>query len=444
MKNFSIIVNHGSKEKFGCRRRCEYCNWQRLRGFTTSKPDITKIKLNKAKGYITISGGGDPLCANFIDSVMEYIPDLIAKIRKIGRQPRIITREISVFRSIKKKCGHIYLSLSYDTMTIREILKDKDNIDTIRQQARTDLFEMTMVIDNHINIKSIMKDLVEISKLKILIGTDFPITIRENLRSALYLDKKDAKYILAMLRGILRNENYFDTIRWLPAKVCLEDNMYIIEKMGCFNNRNLLSGRDITPNYEMVASYLTHNEHTLVFGGFARYYLLNTELKTLDPYFNDAASYSDIDAFVEVKELNNVLDVLAKYGFSIKKVLSRHRIQLSSQFDRQFLIDINIVDNIETAKTIVSEGDISITRLCVHDGNIIKFKGFSERELICMKGRLLAHSYKFLNLKRREMSEKKLLDKFILKGWKISKMSFIEKIKKFFYKLKGKRKHVQY
>jgi len=435
--NYSIIVNHGDTNKFGCSRRCEYCNWQRLRNFGKSLPDITNQNFDDAKGYITISGGGDPLWSGNQRSVMDYIPFLVTQIIAKGHKPRIITREVSNFKAVTEEThANIYLSLSYDEIVIKEILANHELSNFIIGLAKKQLIEMTIVAGAELDLRQIGLPIFEICKLQDTLGIKFPITIRENLRSIKYL-KKD--YIHKVLEHIRKNIlNYEPDIRWLPAKVCLDDNIYIIAPHKCFGYHVKLYGNEITPNYVEAFNLLSNNQHYMVFGSVARYiatyqYLQNCELKI--PIY--MPEYHDIDVFVEEGYLNNLIEKLSALGFTRNKRISEHKIRIYHPLDTAFSIDINLVQNIDIAKVIVSEALYNINRIGILNGDLLIFKGFDYTDLLTFKARELPHRWDYLNFNRRDKSEEKMFTKLSTRGWKIYRMSIFGRILQAYYKIQA-------
>lgn len=435
--NYSIIVNHGDGINFGCSRRCEYCNWQRLKGFGQSLPNIANENFENAKGYITISGGGDPLWSKKQASVMDYIPFVISQIIAKGYKPRIITREIRNFMAVSEEThAKIFLSLSYDEIVKSEILQSEDIRKFIASLAKQKLIEMTIVASATLDINEISRKIKYIASFQEMIGEYFPITIRENLRSVKYL-KKD--YIHELLEYIKHTIPEYDPeIRWLPAKVCLEDNIYIVAPHKCFGYHDHLQGKEITPNYAEVFNILSNNSHYMLFGSVARYIVAYTHLQTCKlklPIF--MPDYNDIDAFVEEDYLNALLDKLHSIGFTRYTRVSPHKYRVCHPLDASFTIDINLIKSIDIAKVIVSEALYNINRVGIVDGEILTFKGFSIDDLLTFKARELPHKWDYLNFQRRDKSEFQILNKLITNGWKIKRMNIFQRYLQAYYKLQA-------
>lgn len=433
--NYSIIVNHGISSRFGCSRRCSYCNWQRLKGFDTSLPDITNEIFDKAKGYITISGGGDPLWSSNNASVFDYIPFVVDQIVAKGFKPRIITREVANFKRIKEETGvNIYLSLSYDTIVEQEVLCSNILKTFLNKMAKSGMMEMTIVSEPWLNLESLAFYIREMGKMMRQIGATFPITIRENLRSVKYL-RKDLVH--ATLEKIKELSKVDTEIRWLPAKVCLDDNIYIFSPQECFNGRSKLFGNSITPNYVEVFNIASNNQHYAVFGSVAKYIALYQNYQERGIQLEDLPEYNDLDVFVEEKFFNTFKDKLHLLGFNKCKRVSEHKFRIWHPLDVAFGIDVNIVENIEIAKVIISEALYNINRVCIINGKIITFEGFSYGDLMDRVARALPHRWDYLNFARRAKSEQRALNKLESKGYMIVKMTFTGKIKQAYYKLQA-------
>jgi len=436
--NYSIIVNHGNSTKFGCSRRCSYCNWQRLKGFNTSLPDITNEIFDKAKGYITISGGGDPLWSGDNDSVFDYIPFVVDQIVAKGYKPRIITREIANFKRIKEETGvNIYLSLSYDTIVEREVLGSNILKTFLNKMAKSGMMEMTIVAEPWINIKSLAFWIKEIGKMMQQIGATFPITIRENLRSVKYLRKE---LVHATLEKIKELSKVNTEIRWLPAKVCLDDNIYIFSPQECFNGRSKLFGNSITPNYVEVFNIASNNQHYAVFGSVAKYIALYQNYQERGIQLEDLPEYNDLDVFVEERFFNTFRDKLYYLGFNKCKKVSEHKFRIWHPLDVAFGIDVNIIETIEIAKVIISEALYNINRVCIINGNIITFEGFSYGDLMNKVARALPHRWDYLNFSRRDKSEANVKQKLLAMKVEIKPMTIIGRILQAYYKTEARIK----
>jgi len=437
--NYSIIVNHGDTGSFGCSRRCQYCNWQRLRDFGKSLPDITNESFENAKGYITISGGGDPLYEGNSNSVMDYIPYVLNQIVFKGHKPRIITREISKFKEVVETTGiNTFLSLSFDDIVIQEIKFKPELQQFIKKLARHKLMEMTVVATPELNIRELVLRINKIAALQLDIDTDFPITIRENLRSVKYL-KKD--YIHEILEHIRKNLTMEADIRWLPASVCLNDNIYIVAPQKCFQYKTHLRGNEITPNYVELFNILSNNQHYLLFGSVAKYIAAYNEVLKINQLPIYLPPYHDMDIFVdEIYANTNLLGQLQRLGFTKMKRVSDHKLRVYHPLDAEFSVDVNLIKNIDIAKTIVSEGLYNINRVAIHNGKVETYKGFSYTDLLTMKAKELPHKWDYLNFARRDKSEAHVKQKLLAMKVEIKPMTIIGRILQAYYKTEARIK----
>jgi len=433
--NYSVIVNHGDENNFGCSRRCAYCNWQRLKKFGKSLPDISDENFENAKSYITISGGGDPLWSGNNDSVMDYIPFLLEQIVAKGYKPRIITRELANFKRIKEETGiNIYLSLSYDEIVYHEIINNVDLKIFLKQMAKAGMMEMTIVADPWLDINELASQVRNIVRLQIQSGAIFPITIRENLRSIKYLRKDLVHNILENIR---ESSGFDVNLRWLPAKVCLEDNIYITAPHRCFNDRTKLFGKYITPNYMEVFNIASNNQHYALFGSVAKYIAMYQYFQENKMNLQNLPVYNDIDVFVEENYFNTFRSKLQDLGFTKCKRVSEHKYNIWHPLDIAFVIDVNVIETIDIAKVIISEALYNINRVCIVNGKVITFDGFSYTDILNKVATALPHKWDYLNFDRRIKSEHRALAKLENKGYIIHGLTIEGKILQAIYKLQA-------
>lgn len=428
-RNLSLIINNGSLNRFGCRRRCSYCNWQRLKGFSRSHPSLESIAEWSvvSKGSITLSGGGDPLYNPVNPSeIPEYIIEALSAINDIRRSARIITREVSLFTHqlipvlSSLRIPIPKLSLSFDDDLEKEISNlDMNGTEELRKLIGKGGLEFTLVADTIPGIRDIKTVVNRINKLQQdkLIHKEklAPITIRENLRSFIDLRRAFASDLIEALR-----KEGINNVRWLPACVCREDNLYLIEKSSCFDNREAISGFDINPNYNAVFSMLSNNKHLLIYGSAVRYRMFIDS--KIVPVRN--IHVNDIDIFVKKGYLNILISRLQNLGFSDFLRKSKHRIVATHKFDRSFTVDISSVDSLDVAKVIISESDININRAYIYMNKVTTLDGFSLKDLLSFKAKILPHDYKFLNKSKRLITEEANRIKLTKAGFKVRKNVF--------------------
>ena len=148
----SIILNFSDEEKpHGCARACSYCNWktnplaqQRI------YPEFKKLDeyTNDCTGFMTISGGGDPLYK--YEKNKEDLHKLINYLYDKKFFVRVITREIQNFLELRKTYPLILGSFSIDSLKEIPIIRDKGITED------DEFVEFSMVLDEE-KVKEISK-----------------------------------------------------------------------------------------------------------------------------------------------------------------------------------------------------------------------------------------------------------------------------------------------
>lgn len=401
--NYSVILNHGGEKEFGCRRRCQYCNWRRMNeagNFSISQPTIEDVKKFIEKyspDEITISGGGDPLWRyNEDPKIREYVDSLIENILELGVRVRIITREVKALEHLPY-AKEIAISLSYDKILAKDI--KSVNLLTLPEKI-----EFTVVAPENLMAKGVVKMIDEVEDICELIDlyglNDSYITIRENFRSLMPANETEIK----ILMNIIKSRVGYDLIRFLPRKSCIVGMTFLVRDQIKMN-------RDFNVDHFEIFNYL--QKVGIIFGSASRFLKMKTAKALLPEIYN----FNDIDVFITRDDVNEVIDFLGSRGFRFS-LPGIYKIRATNPNDPEFEIDINKIDNLDNARVILQESDLSICRIGFHNGKFEEYNGFKFDDLKEQKLSVLPHDMKFLNIEARKLSEEKLFKKLKEKGYK--------------------------
>ena len=444
MPSISYIVNYPTiSGSFGCKRRCECCNWRRLWESqllqeSCPNPALGQIYVdpsaygsNTAK-KITISGGGDPLFnpTNEERYVPEHTVKLIKESLRQGYEViRIITREIATadyllhYALTPNERRHIVFSISLDFRTIVDmesghgiaILPYVEEFSYVPEAVPdfTDLHIMALRLDT----------LVEETGLE-----PKYLTIRENLRTVC---SNTPGVIHEMILGPLSTRNHLK-FRWLPKTVCLNDIIYLISPMQVFGNIERLRGWAMMIDFEDIASFFAHCHGTILYGGAARQWVA---MKYIIAYplngirRSHSFDFNDFDVFVAKADLEEVKNTLkSKFFFEETKNVDNKRITFTKDVDPTFKIVLYVVDELSIGWKIISEANIGIDRVGIHQGLIKQFKGFDLMDLANGIARILPHTWKHMDKEKRKRSEERHIQKMMAKHYKIVKMNIFRRI----------------
>jgi len=457
--NVSYIVNYppAGSDRIGCRRHCSYCNWNKLNsqtGFTESLPDS-----NLGKSYytvarsdgtvyghkvITISGGGDPLFDVHPDKIPNHTAKLIDDSILQGYSVRIITREIGKAFCIMmnhKFRDRIGFSFSIDHLLIKELEEEflystrkelfkRITSATLDPDHRRDSYEFSIVADTVPTAYSLQEKLNEFFTFlggQILPPKSVIITIRENLRSIGRL-RNHPGMGQEILKRIKRPECV--KLRWLPARICLNDNLYLIQPMKLFDNKSFIFGTDMLIDFSELFGYCNAFD-AVIYGSAARSFALweySIRHPNVRPQRPDLYSFSDFDIFVPNNRIEELLSLLTgnnHFRFKIhedrimESAIWMRKTILYRNIDPSFKISIYTVIDINKAKTIISEAGLGIDRVYVEHLTVKTFSGFKMKDLVRGIGRILPHRYKYLFKKKRDEAQLQHNTKLCKKGCRI-------------------------
>ena len=481
-KNLSYIVNYpDDKHPFGCRRACSYCNWNKLgTEFKESKPDpdlgkkyyhLARTDRTMENKMITISGGGDPLYSNDPDPgrIPFYTIQLIEHSILQGYTVRIITREIyKAYLLLKthKYASRICFSFSIDAtlvrelrecfsreereeffkmITVPEIVKREKTFPfrygtfTVEESIHRQSFEFSIVASSVPTAYKILEDLnsffLEIVTLE-LPHHSIHLTIRENLKTTCRFGSHHGA-----IQGILKRVRYCTPdaikLRWLPSRVCLQDNRYFIQPMDLFDNKPVLTGTDMSIDYAEIFGYCNAFDG-VIYGSAARSFALweyAINHPDVEPQCASLYSFNDYDVFVPNDKVEKLLDVLTtveRMAIATDRICNSkvwmRVIVLKRKIDPTFKITIHAVTDIEHGIKIISQAGLDIDRLYVQNMKVHELRGFSMRHLIKGVARQLSHGYKYLDKTNRDIAQLMHNRKLYKRGCDILPMRWYHKL----------------
>lgn len=453
--NISFITHYPRSDgKFGCSRRCAYCNWQRLEAkqlILESKPSLDLLD-NTLKGFspdvkdriktITVSGGGDPLFSEDAVFIPEHTLNLVKGIIARGYNARVITRELwgaylLIQDLTKAELQKFSLSISIDYKSIKEPIRHIAMFDAISKY----IDEFTIVPGAVFSADWVLNYVLPFDKDLKALGSayKFNLTIRENLRSTLSFPKEEVHDALKFINTHLYNLR----ARWLPKSVCLEKNLYLISPMPVFNNNEVLDGLDMTIDFERLADFFCTDKACILYGGAARSRLVASKHLWRD---DCNWEFNDYDVFVLSEDVKRILKHLSdQFGFQIeasyKKDNKDRRFVLRRKVDPTFKIVLYVVETLDIAWTIISEAAVGFNRFGYHKGAAVELEGFSLDDLLNNKARILPHKWKYLNMEHRNSAEGNQLKKLKLKGCEIIPLTSAGKFKQKLFNLIYRIKH---
>ena len=450
--NISFITHYPrSNGKFGCRRRCAYCNWQRLenkRLILESKPSMDLLDktldglspdVRRHIRTITISGGGDPLFSEDITKVPEHTLYLIKGIVAKGFNVRIITREIWAIYLLtqmltEKELKHLRISISIDQKSMTEALGSTNDISRFTKIAKY-IDEFTLVPGAVFSTNWAIHYVFQFDRRLESLGyrKAFYLTIRENLRSTISFPKEEVHDAMMFMNKHLKAF----AVRWLPKSVCLEKNLYLISPMPVFNDKEVLDGLDMTIDFERLADFFCTDEACILYGGAAR-----SRLAASKHLWRDDCNweFNDYDVFVLSEDVKRILKHLSdQFGFQIeasyKKDNKDRRYVLRRKVDPTFKIVLYVVETLDIAWTIISEAAVGFNRFGYHKGAAVELEGFSIDDLLDNKARILPHKWKYLNPAHRKSAEGNQLKKLIMKGCEVIPLTSAGRVRQSLYNL---------
>jgi len=446
MLNVSYIVNYpSSSAHFGCKRRCDCCNWRRLAESTLLQESRPEPALGQVytshESYgegvaerITISGGGDPLYnpTREIGYVPQHTLTLIRESLKQGyKVVRIITREIATANYLintaltPEERRHIEFSISLDFRTLSDIeaaygiaILPYVKEFTYVPEAVPDFTDLIIMVHR---LNNLLREANMDEKY---------VTIRENLRTV-YSNTTQVtrEKILEPLQRLMLSKIKF---RWLPKSVCLNDIIYLIAPMPVFGFVDRLRGWAMMIDFEEVASFFVNHYGTILYGGAARQWTAMsyiTAYPVIGAHHNHSFDFNDFDVFVAKADLAEVKSVLAtRFYFSMVKNVDDKRITFVKDIDPTFKIVLYVVEELSVAWKIISQANIGIDRVGIHEGQAVFFDGFSLEDLFNGIARILPHTWKHMDKEKRKRSEERHIQKMEAKHFKIVKMNIFRRI----------------
>jgi organic radical activating enzyme len=276
--NFTIIVNW--KERgFGCAKACTYCNWRGsplLPQGPQSAADVKAFIRKCDKSFITISGGGDPLCR--LDENFPALLSMADTIKAEGYKVRVITREVQHVAKMTGIVDHVSISLDDD------VLQQLDHHQQYWHSAGQPLdIEFSLVLP-----PLPMADLLELKPQY--------AALHKRLR-----------------RRLVLRENFNSIFPVDPAAMSFgHSGIVLVPKSLCLNSRYLAnvecSGHEIVQDNAALTGFLMAHPDAYLFGGFVKH--------LIEPTVH--LEYNDIDVIA----LNTgVMDALSgQFGFAFKEV----------------------------------------------------------------------------------------------------------------------------
>jgi hypothetical protein len=402
-------------------------------------PRVIQPVVNGKRTTITISGGGDPLFSGVERDVPEHTLYLIRASVSQGYKVRIITREVNIAKKLileylirENISDKVRFSFSLDGNTMHGLV----SLASTQPELFKYIEEVTIVPGVVPDFNWITTYLKSFDELLAKYGIkDLPLTVRENLRSVRTLQKR----VICEEAIPMMNASFACLkVRWLPKYICLERNLYLIQKMPIFDNKEILDGLDMTLNFEQLADFFRNDEGCVLYGGAARAWMLSV-LNEEHTIKNTAiAEYNDFDVFVLKSELKRVLRYLERtFLLHIETSLCKmeKRLVLKRKIDPSFKVVLYIVPDLDVAWTILSEAEIGFNRFGLSNGRIKVFDGYYQDDLINGIARKLPHKWKYLKPKYRSLSEAKHVHKLQMKGCEIVEMNIFQRIKQFYFNL---------